>query len=215
MIHGRFRPPRGQQITNFGPHTLRDRLFVWKLLAGLAGGLVACLLVFLLPAIFFIEQNYKIFTTLAFDVNPTLVHYLEREIIWLRSFLIMGTLATGLVAAFFARRIVRHLIHPLENLEDHLHQLTQGDWTNNFVESSKEETYRTLFLTYGYFHRSLKNQAAEDLKLLEKILVDPSNREAVLALEAVKLHQRMRLGAKISTETDASSAEVVPIRRAS
>ncbi|MBX3039396.1 MAG: hypothetical protein KF789_01655 [Bdellovibrionaceae bacterium] len=217
MIYGRIRPPRIEPRATFNTFPLRDRAFAYRILAGLGVGLLGCFLLFLVPAVFFIEQNYEIFTALAYDVKPGLVEHLEREIIWLRFFLGTAAFATAAVGVLFVRRIVRHLLKPLEDIEDHLRALSQGQWHHPMPGAPSSETYRTFFISYDNFQRSLKLQAENELRLLQKISVDPNQRDAQMAWQALLAMQKSKLGLTEEqlTESAAESSAVVPFRRVS
>ncbi|MBX2988630.1 MAG: hypothetical protein KF802_12100 [Bdellovibrionaceae bacterium] len=217
MIQGRRRPPQGPPQKQKPPGPLRDRWFAGSLLFGLGAGLIACLLLFLVPAVFFIEQNYNIFLQLAYDVKPGLVQHLEREILWIRSFLVLGSIATAAVGMLFARRLVRHLFRPLQAMEDHLQALTEGQWDQAPPDMMGEETYRSLFLNYEEFYRVQRANLEAELRLLESLPIDPQRRDALLAWQLLLSGHRGRLGlpalAPDAVNDDAASSSVSALSR--
>lgn len=217
MIHGRIPPPRGSRSSEAGKKTYRDRMFLMRLLSGLSLGLAGCLLVFLIPALYFVEQNYGTFMQLAYDVRPGLIQHLEREVIWLRGFLFFGLCATAAVCFFFGRRLLNQLLEPLDDVEDHLRSLTRGDWTKAPPEIPNGDADRSFFLTYEYFHRSLRAGAEAELKMLERIVVDPAHRESYSLWKTLIASQRARLGKTGEEVSDSSegSSEVRPLHRVS
>lgn len=214
MIHGRVPPPRG--IRSQSPNKpFRDRMFLVRLLAGLCLGLTGCLLVFLLPALYFVEQNYGTFLQLAYDVKPGLIQHLEREMLWLRGFLFLGLVATSVVCFFFGRRLLKQMLEPLDSVEDHLRALTRGDWSKPAPEIPSNDADRGFFLTYEYFHRALKSGAESELKMLERIIVDPAQRESYNLWKTLIASQRARLGAGAVSDSSAESSEARPLHRVS
>lgn len=216
MIYGRIRAPLTESRAPQQTRSLRDRAFLWKLIGGLGIGLLGGTLMFLLPALFFVEQNYEIFVNLAYDVKPSLVQHLEREMIWLRFFLVSSALTTAGVGLFFVRRLVRYLIKPLEQVEDHMRSLGEGRWNQPLPQSPDSETYRSFFASYENFNRALLAQAEAELRLLQKISVDPSDREAFMAWRALVSIQTGKLNHKTeASESGEASSEVLPFRRVS
>lgn len=222
MIYGRIRPPQRAVRAKFTSIALKDRVFALRLLVAMALGLSVCCLLFLVPALFFVEQNYEIFTALAYDVKPALVEHLEREVIWLRFFLAAGSLATVGAGVLFFHRLLRHLLQPLEKVEDHLRSLGEGEWHRPFPGSQDAYTYRTFFIAYENFHHALKASAETELRLLQRLSVEPQNRDSLVALRTLIANQHHKLGLPEVppppaglNESAEESSEVVPFRRVS
>lgn len=216
MIHGRVPAHRVHRFWS-GSKPLRDRLFSLRFLAGLGAGITLCVLIFLGPALYFVEQNYGIFQQLAYDSKPALLRHLEHELIWLRAFFCAGFVATLGVSLYFGRRLLRSLLAPMERTEDHLRALTRGEWWTGTPELPGPDSDRGFFLTYEYFHHSLRDRAEAELRLLEKIVVDPAHRDSYEAWKILVERHRSRLGISVKTVTgiSASSFEAAPSRRAS
>lgn len=171
-------------------------------------GLAGAVLLFTLPALLFLEQNYEIFVRLAYDIQPGLVKHLEREVLWMRVFLGGGALATVGIGLFFVRRLARSFLDPIERVDRHLNALTHGRWREPTPQTPGEDAFRELFLTYDYFHRSLVANAEKDLRLLEKLNIDPSNREAHAAWNTLLASLRHRLEEQPSTINDPGATSV-------
>lgn len=219
MIHGRIQPPVGTRHRDRGPRPLKDHFFAWRVLWGVGAGLTLCCLLLIVPALYLVEQNYDIFQQLAFDIKPSLIQHLEREVVWLRLFMVVGLSGTLLVGALFIYKVSRHLLRPLDDVEDHLRRLTMGDWSEQGPSRLEPEVYRTFFLTYEHFHRTLISGAENELRLLEKLNVDPAQREAHAAWIALRQLYLRRLALPSQenwlTAPDASSSGAGTSRRAS
>ena len=180
--------------------------YTWYIITAVAGGT----LLFLLPAYYFISQNYNLFKTLAFDYQPGVIQHLERELLWLKAFMVLGFFIISLTAFTLGARMTKTLIAPLIRLEKHMRQLMIGQWHIQNIRHSAEDDFRDITMTYDYFHRSLKANTESELKLLEKLAVDPQNREAYAAWKQLIEIKRSRLGltqdtifhAEVSTSTE-------------
>lgn len=188
--------------------------YTWYMITAAAGGA----LLFFLPAFYFINQNYDLFKSLAYDTHPHLVEHLEREINWLRVFLAVSLLVLTGVTLFQSIRMTRNLLAPLIKMEKHMHQLMLGHWHIPDFHLPEEDDFRDLSMTYDYFYRSLKANTEAELKLLEKLSIDPQNREAYAAWKLLTSEKRARLGIKdtfISSENVVNLSEFDQKRRAS
>lgn len=218
MLYGR-RVIEPQRV----PHSQRSRRFIlnksfqykysWYMVTAFAGGA----LIFLLPAYYFITQNYELFRNLAFDTHPQLVEHMEREITWLRVFLGASFVFLAGITLFLSIRMTKNLLAPLVSMERHMHQLMLGHWHIPDY-NLPEDDFRDLAMTYDYFYRALKANTEGELKLLEKLSIDPQNREAYAAWKHLLAEKRARLGVKeefITNENVVSLNEFDQKRRVS
>ena len=75
-----------------------------------------------------------------------------------------------------------------------MHKLMLGQWNVPDYPIPEEDDFRDLSMTYDYFYRSLKANTETELKLLEKLSIDPQNREAYAAWKHLLSEKRSRLG---------------------
>jgi len=155
---------------------------------------VAAGLMFFVPVFYFMEQNYSIFRNLAFDLQPQLVRHLEREVLWLKAFMALSLAFLTFVTFVFVSRITKNMMKTLVEMEEHMRQLLIGQWSIPHFESQNDEDIKELSMTYDYLYRSLKVNTEIELKMLEKINVDPQNREAYAAWKNLIELKRQRLG---------------------
>jgi hypothetical protein len=184
------------------------------MMTAIAGGSV----LFLLPSYYFIHQNYEYFKRLAFDTHPGLVQHLEMEITWITTFLFASFLFVAGVTFFLSMRVTKSLLAPLLKMEQHMNHLVEGKLFIPDYQAPAEDDFRELSLTYEYFHKSLKRDTVSDIKLLEKIIIDPENREAQAAWNQLMSEKKARLGTAdnfISSENVLSLTEFAQKRRAS
>lgn len=186
--------------------------YTWYIITAVAGGT----LLFLLPAFYFISQNYDLFKTLAYEYQPGIVSHLERELLWLKVFMFLGFAIISLTAFGLGVRMTKTLISPLIRLEKHMRQLMLGNWYISNIKHSSEDDFRDITMTYDYFHRSLRANTESELKLLEKLTIDPQNREAYAAWMELMTIKRSRLGMHQETiYHDEVSTVSAPQRRVS
>lgn len=208
------RAPQGKNSERLILNKSFQYKYAWYMITAVAGGAF----LFYLPAYYFINQNYELFKSLAYDTHPYLVQHLEREVTWLQVFMAASfTVLTG-ITLFLSMRMTRSLLAPLMKMEKHMHQLMLGQWHIPDYHIPDEDDFRDLSMTYDYFYRALKANTESELKLLEKMSIDPHNREAYAAWNHLVAEKRARLGMQedfISTENVVSLTEFDPKRRAS
>ncbi len=144
---------------------------------------------------YFLNQNFQIFMSLAFDTHPGLVQHLEREVTWLKIFIMISFVLIMVTTMILTLRMTQKLIGPLSKMERHLRKLTQGQWDIADL-NSPERDFNELLATYDYFYRALRMTTESELELLSKLNVDPANREAYAAWKNLLESKSRRLGIK-------------------
>lgn len=156
------------------------RDFQWKYTGYLLTTMIGTLLLFLGFTVSNLLQNYGIFKRLAYESSPQLVNYLEREVTWLVIFAGVGILAVAGLTFLIGFKMTTGILRPLIHMERHMMKVIRGDWSTEDFRFSKKEDLTDLFGTYSYLYRSLRSQALMEIKLLEKLVIDPNNREAMV-----------------------------------
>ncbi|MGZ3770113.1 MAG: hypothetical protein ACXVCP_13835 [Bdellovibrio sp.] len=223
MLYGRrvIEPQRvqGPRPKSFILNKSFQYKYIWYMVTAVAGGAM----LFLLPSYFFVNENYELFKNLAYDSHPNLVQHLEREVSWLRFFLISSFAFLIGITLLLSIRMTKNLLAPLVTIEKHMHKLMLGQWhIPDYLPD--HDDYRELGMTYDYFYRSLKANTEMEIKLLEKLTIDPQNREAYAAWKNILAVKKARLGLKEefentkaaeTSETFASLSEFDQKRRVS
>lgn len=195
MLYGRRviapqRVPPGKDHRHFILDKSFQNKYTWYLFTAVAVGST----LFFLPSFYFINQNYELFKSLAYDTAPYLVEHLEREVHWMTFFLAASFALISAVTFFLSVRMTRNLLTPLIKMEKHMHQLMLGHWHIPDFHLPEDDDFRDLSLTYDYFYRALKANTESELRLLEKIKIDPLDREAYAAWKQLLTEKRARLG---------------------
>ena len=186
------RATRGTQPRRFILNKAFQYKYCWYMITAVAGGTF----LFMAPAYYFISENYELFKSLAYDTHPSFIAHLEREMTWLKIFLAASFISLVGVTLFLSIRMTKNLLAPLVNMEKHMHQLMLGQWDIADFQLPEEDDFRDLSLTYDYFYRALKSNTEVELRLLEKLSIDPQNREAYAAWKHLLNEKRARLGVK-------------------
>jgi hypothetical protein len=221
MFYGRriFKSTQQQfEESRFLRKYIINRAFQYKYLLYTATAIAGGVMVFLIPAYFFISQNYQVFSQIAFDSHPHLISHLDREISWLKGFLILSFITILVSCSWLVIRMTKNLISPLIEIEKHMRLLMLGHWDIPDYQMHADNEYRDLSMTYEYFYRALRANTEVELQLLEKMNIDPHNREAYAAWKKLVSIHRSRLGQQSIhsiSENVAPTDEVVPLRRVS
>jgi hypothetical protein len=168
--------------------------FQYKYTLFLMTAVIGGIMLFFAPAYYFINQNYTLFTRLAYDTQPALVTHLEREMVWLGVFMVLSLAIIAGMTLLVGLRLTKNLLAPLMQMEKHMKELTYGHWHIPDYKIVIEDDFRDLAMTYDYFYRSLKANTEAELKLIEKLSIDPQNREAYAAWKNLIMIKRSRLG---------------------
>lgn len=143
-------------------------------MAGISGSMLA----FLLPAIGLVANNYQLFKSVALTIRPDVYSILERESLWLIGFLIVAGSLTLITIAVVVSRLLSNILSPIEKIEGHLSKICDGQWEDpEFNQDSDADLYDFLDL-YSYTYRTVRARTEAELKILERLSIDPRDKEA-------------------------------------
>ena len=189
------------------------RRLQWKYTAFLIAAIFGTVSLFLGASYFQIRQNYDIFKALAYDTNPELVIHLERELTEYGLFMIAALASVFTFCLVLGLRITGNLIRPAIQLEKHIKKITYGDWGTDFRVRDGED-FTELLEAYSYLYRSLRAHTEAELKMLEKISVDTSNRESVALWKSLIQQKRAQLKLPASDRLTTDTSEEISKSRA-
>ncbi len=132
---------------------------------------------FVSVAFYFTRENYILFKSLAFDIQPQLVRHLERESQWLLILLALSLGATGFCVYRISVRMTSHLIEPLVRMEKHMRGLIMGNWDKTDFLFSESKDFQDLAMTYDYLLHTLKALTEQELQMLSRMRLDPNEKE--------------------------------------
>lgn len=195
MLYGkRIYEPQSRMSHSRTQKMILNKAFQYKYTLFLMTAVLGGILLFFAPAYYFINQNYTLFTNLAYDSQASLVTHMEREVIWLGVFMAVSLGVIATMTLFIGLRMTKNLLAPLVQMERHMKELMYGHWHIPDYRITHEDDFRDLAMTYDYFYRSLKANTEAELKLIEKLSIDPQNREAYAAWKNLITIKRSRLG---------------------
>ena len=153
-----------------------DSQFQWKYTWYFNAFLIGSLLLFVLPSWYFLNQNYEIVNGIASKVAPQLIEHLQREQQWLIGFSIFSVFSLFVLTTWVSLKMTGNIVGPLISMERHMWKVTTGDWSANDFRIRAQDDFRELADAYSYLYRSLKAQSESELKLLQKINIDASQK---------------------------------------
>jgi hypothetical protein len=195
MLYGkRIYEPQAQSRESRPQKLILNKAFQYKYTLFLVTAVVGSALIFFAPTYYFVKQNYDLFVSLAYETHPALVTQLEREVIWLTIFMALSLGFVMGLSMLIGLRLTKNVLKPLLRMDKHMKELMHGNWHIPDYKISASDDYRELSMTYDYFYRSLKANTEAELKLIEKLSIDPQNREAYAAWKNLIVIKRSRLG---------------------
>lgn len=188
--------------------------YCWYLLTAIAGG---CFF-FFAPSYFFISQNYDLFRNLAFDTQPQLVEHLERELMWLKAFFVLGFSTICALVLYLSLRVTKQLLTPIVAIEKHMFQVSAGKLNVDDFYLDEAEDFKELSLTYEYLYKSLQERSLKEVELLKKIDINSMDRESYAIWKQLLTDKQNSLGIQeelMTSENVVSLSEFDQKRRAS
>ena len=140
---------------------------------------------------YLLNQNYGIFNRLAFLHAPDLLPQLEREQVWINTFLVaffFGLVTFNLV---FGLRMTSRIAGPLMILKRHIRSLTQGRFFSQPLRVRESDEFHDLIKAYNYLYLSLQAQIRRDSQKLEKAMEEPDPKKIrALLVEILEMKKR-------------------------
>lgn len=196
-----YRRPNLKRTPGFTVRSSRfiDREFQLKytsvvLLAAIIGTSVT-----VLPSLFFLNENYQIFVNLAYDNAPQILEYLERERAWLNLVIVSSVMGTLAFFWYLGLKLTSRIVGPINVLKNHIRGLSRGKWDQPLVKTRDKDEFNDLIETYNYFYESFQVNLKRDLAFLQKLAIDPENRDAYLAWRQLIQQKQTQLGVDIKT----------------
>lgn len=210
MIHQRRPPNKGFSKRRF-PKWEHSNKSVYFLVS-------TSLLIILIcsPFIYFSNENFRFFQNLAVETSPSLLAHLEREQLW---FNILATfLLSTLCGAnwWFAIKLVGSFRGQVNSFDRHLKHLIRGEWFVPPLRVREKDDFKDLVEQYGYFYKSLQAMTKAEIQILEKMKIDPSQRENYTLWKMLLQQKKSRLGyEEIVTENSHAASSSLYWKRAS
>lgn len=203
MIYGR-RIIQHKPLDGFKSRRFRvlDESFQYKYALYLLAAVGGAALAFLIPTAYFLNQNYSLLKDLAYDYAPGLLDHLEREVMWLNMFMVISAASSLGFVFIISLKLTGRLIAPMQLMQRHLKKLSVGAWNTPDLTTRDMDDFKDVVSAYNYFYSSLKANTEAELKTLEKLSIDPDNREAYAAWKTLLMKKRQMLGIETKVDTN-------------
>ena len=183
-----------------------QKRFQWKYTSFLMGAVFIGLMASLIPMLYFFNQNYDIFSKIAFQTSPELLSHLDRERSWLNGYVISVILATLTFCLVFGLRATGRMIGPILVVQNHLRSLTRGQWSIREVNIRDNDEFRDFVSGYNYFYHCLRQMTEEDIHKLEQLVVDKNNRTSMNLWRRMVREKSRQIEYSASAVNDADSS---------
>jgi hypothetical protein len=189
MIHQR-RPPNIGYLRRRFPKWEMSNKSVYTFLISTA------LLIILIcaPFIYLANENFRFFQSLALGTSPSLIAHLEREQLWFNVLTCFLLVSIYLANWWFALRLVRNFHGQINSFDRHLKHLIRGEWFTPPLRVRESDDFKGLIEQYGYFYKSIQAMTKAEIQILEKMKIDPSERENFTLWKMLLQQKKSRLG---------------------
>jgi hypothetical protein len=211
MIH-QMRPPNIGNLRRHLPKWEKSNMSIYTflispaLLSMMIGG----------PLIYLSNENFNFFQRLSVDTSPSLLGHLEREQVWFNiiSIFLLSSIAFG--NWWFAFKLIRNFRGQVNSFDRHLKHLIRGEWHVPPLRVRENDDFKELVEQYGYFYKSVQAMTKGEIQLLEKMKIDPSQRENYILWKTLLQQKKSRLGyEEIITENSSAITSSIYWKRAS
>ncbi|MEZ0390870.1 MAG: hypothetical protein ACAH59_01550 [Pseudobdellovibrionaceae bacterium] len=225
MIYGRrFFEKNRQRLSNFEKQAERQQSsqksmqslyqqfqhrYAWHFVLAVVGPF----LLFSLPCVYFIFDNYDIFIRLAYDVRPDLLQHLEREKNILFGLMTFTAVSSSVFCYWLTVKLMGLIAGPIWAIERHMKRVTLGDWSTEDFQTRTKDEFQSLVSTYSYLYRTLRVHTQAELTALESIGLDPRDRQTYMTLKNLIEMKRSQLGLPNSNAVPAEQISSAPSKR--
>lgn len=155
----------------------------------------AVLLTFLtVPFIYLGNENFRFFQNLALDMSPTLLSHLEREQIWFNILTTTFICSILLGNWWFSIKLVNSFRGQAQAFDRHLKHLIRGEWYIPPLRVREKDDFKNLVEQYSYFYKSIQAMTKAEIQLLERMKINPTERENFNLWKTLLQQKKSRLG---------------------
>lgn len=201
MIHQR-RPPRISYLKRRFPKWEKNHRSVYYFLASST----ATLLFLCGPFIYFTNENFQLFQKLALESSPSLLVHLEREQMLFNIIIFILFLSLAMSNWWFANKFVKNFQGQVHSFDRHLKHLIRGEWFTPPLRVRENDDFKDLVEQYGYFYKSIQAMTKAEIQMLEKMKIDPSQRENYILWKMLLQQKKSRLGYEEIINENANAA---------
>lgn len=159
-------------------------------------------LLFLLPAIYWTNQNFEFFNEMAYTIQPDLVDHIESEQNTLNTLFFACLLGQMVFLSLMGQRMTDKIVAPLKILRNHVRLVSRGHLNLPPLRVRATDEFHDLITTYNYFYSVQKSQAERDLKRIEEARSHITHPMARELLKEMILEKRSQLDWPISSVSE-------------
>lgn len=183
-----------QETYSYRPNSYLDRPLQLQFIHRIITMVLVSTTVAILPAIYFINQNFNYIRDLLADVAPELIRYVEREQVYANGALLGLFLFQICFLMMFSKKMSSQLIAPITKLSNHLKALSRGEFTQAPVRTREFDEYQDLIINYNYFYKSLRAQSEKQIASYQEILKEKLPPGARGIIQEMLLEKTAQLG---------------------
>ncbi len=135
----------------------------------------------LIPTMYLVQQNFDLFTELAYQNNPGLIDSIQRE--RLATYYIVGSVSVSVMVfvIILAFRLTSSIVGPLKVLRNHLRRLCRGHWHQGPLTVRSKDEFQDVLETYNYFFSQYKRHMQSEFDLIRRL--EPEDKKSGLYRE--------------------------------
>lgn len=188
-------PYKGQPFHNKRLNYVINERFQWRYTRYLVTSVFFAALITGGVTAYFLNQNYGIFNRLAYVHAPDLLPQLEREQIWINTFLVAFVITLISISLIFGLKVTSRIAGPVMVLKRHLRALTIGMLSQRSIRTREKDEFKDLIDIYNYFYQSLQAQVKKDVKTINKILTERNSKFTDEKLREMLEEKKVQLSA--------------------
>lgn len=170
-----------------------DRDFQERITRYLIGLSMVSSVLFLLPALYFTNQNYSIFLNFADTSSPNLSGYLMRERVGLDVVFALSFIAQLAFWYVFTRKLTEKIAAPAKILRNHLRIASRGDFSLAPIRIREGDEFKDLINSYNYFYKLLQTQYRREIDDLKRIKEGETNPASLKIIDQLIEERALRL----------------------
>lgn len=158
------------------------------------------------PFVYYANENFKFFQTLSLEKSTSLLTHLEREQLLFNIMYLFISIFVTFSHWWFINKLSKNYQGQVHSFDRHLKHLIRGEWFTPPLRVREKDDFKNLVEQYGYFYKSLQAMTKSEIQILEKMKIDPSQRENYTLWKTLIQQKKSRLGHEeiMSENTQAS-----------
>ena len=166
-------------------------------------------LLFMLPTLWVMNQNYSNFMNLSDLMNPKLSNYIFREQVGLNVIFIVALVSQTVFWFFFTRKMTDKIAAPAKLLRNHIRLVTRGDFSLPPIRLREDDDFKDLVNSYNYLFKLLQVQYERELDDLKKLKTTTTNPVAIKILDQLIKERATRLNRPEDTSLNPANDEAL------